>query len=97
MQFNKRDLYRINLIGEINFDVDRLADDVERLLADSCYFVNVKDKTRRKIDISQYENDLSIKGEFIRTVYNNAELNSEEKMTIINFGLKALDGKEIEL
>ena len=97
VQFSKCDLYRINLVGEINFDVDRLADDVERLLADSCYFVSVKDKTRRKIDISQYENDLSIKGEFIRTVYNTAELDNEEKMTIINCGLKALDGKEIDL
>lgn len=96
-QLNKRDLYRINLVGEINFDVDRLADDVERLLADSCCFVSIKDKTRRKIDISQYEKDLSIKGEFIRIVYNNAELDNEEKMTIINCGLKALDGKEIEL
>lgn len=96
-QLNKRDLYRINLIGEINFDVDRLADDVERLLADSCYFVSIKDKTIRKIDISQYEKDLSIKGEFIRIVYNNTGLDNEEKMTIINCGLKALDGKEIEL
>lgn len=74
-----------------------LADDVERLLADSCCFISVKDKTRRKINISQYENDLSIKGEFIRIVYNNAEFDNEEKMTIINCGLKALDGKEIEL
>ena len=74
-----------------------LAGDVEKLLADSCYFVSVKDKTSRKIDISQYANDLSIKGEFIRTVYAKAELNNEEKMTIINCGLKALDGKEIEL
>lgn len=96
-QLNKRDLYRINLIGEINFDVDMLADDVERLLADSCCFISVKDKTRRKINISQYENDLSIKGEFIRIVYNNAEFDNEEKMTIINCGLKALDGKDIEL
>ena len=97
VQFSKCDLYRINLVGEINFDVDRLAGDVEKLLADSCYFVSVKDKTSRKIDISQYANDLSIKGEFIRTVYAKAELNNEEKMTIINCGLKALDGKEIEL
>ena len=97
MQFSKRDLYRINLIGDINFDVDRLSEDVEKFLADSCYFISVKDKTSRRIDISQYENDLSVKGEFIRTVYAKAELNNEEKMTIINCGLKALDGKEIEL
>lgn len=97
VQFSKRDLYRINLIGDINFDVDRLSEDVEKFLADSCYFISVKDKTSRRIDISQYENDLSVKGEFIRTVYAKAELNNEEKMTIINCGLKALDGKEIEL
>lgn len=97
VSFSSRDLYRINLIGEIDFDVDRLANDVEKLISDSCYFVGVKDKTSRKIDISQYENDLSIKGEFIRTVYAKAELNNEEKMMILNCGLKALDGKEIEL
>ena len=97
IQFSKCDLYRINLVGEINFDVDRLAGDVEKLLTDSCYFISVKDKTSREIDISQYESDRSIKGEFIRTVYANAELDNEAKMTIINCGLKALDGKEIEL
>lgn len=97
IKFNKRDLYRINLIGEINFDVDRLADDVEKMLADICYFVSVKDKTSKKIDITQYAKDLSIKGEFIRTVYAQTNLSDEDKMTIINCGLKALDGKEIEL
>lgn len=97
VKFNKSDLYRINLVGEINFDVDRLADDVEKLLADCCYYVSVKDKTARKIDISVYKNDLSVKGEFIRTVYADTTLSDEDKMTIINCGLKALDGKEIEL
>lgn len=97
IKFNKRDLYRINLIGEINFDIDRLADDVEKMLTDTCYFVSVKDKTSKKIDITRYANDLSIKGEFIKTVYAQTTLSNEDKMTIINCGLKALDGKEIEL
>ncbi len=97
IQFNRNDLYRINLVGEINFDVERLAYDAEKLLADLCYFVSVKDKTSRQIDVSLYENDLSLKGEFIRMVYAEQNLSSEEKMMIINCGLKALDGKEIEL
>lgn len=97
IQFNKRDLYRIYLTGEINFDVDRLTDDVEKLLTDTCYFVSVKDKTNREIDISRYENDLSLRGEFIRTVYAQKDLDSQKKMMIINFGLKALEDKEIEL
>lgn len=97
IQFNKEDLYRINLTGDVNFGVDKLAYDVEKLLDGECYFVSVKDKTSRIIDISKYENDLSVKGEFIRTIYAQTDLNNEEKMTIINCGLKALNGKEIEL
>lgn len=97
IKFNKRDLYRINLIGEINFDIDKLAEDVEKMLNDACYFVSVKDKTSKKIDITQYATDLSIRGEFIRTVYAQTTLSETDKMTIINCGLKALDGKEIEI
>lgn len=97
VRFNKKDIYRINLTGEINFDVDNFTEDVEYYLRNECYFINIKDKTSRKIDISQYENDLSIKGEFVRTVISKTDLSKEEKMAIINCGLKALDGKEIDL
>lgn len=97
VKFSKCDLYRVNLIGEVDFDVDRLAADVEKMLADACYFISIKDKTTRKIDIAKYENDLSIRGEFIRTVYADKKLSDDEKITIINCGLRALDGKEIDL
>lgn len=97
VRFNKEDIYRINLTGEINFDVDNFTEDVKYYLRNECYFIDIKDKTSRKIDISQYENDLSIKGEFVRTVISKKDLSMEEKMAIINCGLKALDGKEIDL
>lgn len=97
VRFDKKDIYRINLTGEINFDVDNFTEDVEYYLRNECYFINIKDKTSRKIDISQYENDLSIKGEFVRTVISKKDLSEEEKVAIINCGLKALDGKEIDL
>lgn len=97
VKFNRRDLYRINLTGDVNFDAPRLAADVEKHLADACYFVSVKDKTSRKIDISQYLGDLSVRGEFIRCVYADTSLSEEDKLAIIDCGLRALDGKEIEL
>lgn len=97
VKFEKRDLYRINLVGEIDFDVDKLAGDVEKLLASACFFISVKDKTEKKIDVGKYANDLSIKGEFIRTVYAETDLGDEEKTAVIRLGLRALEGKEIDL
>ena len=95
--FNDRDLYRINLIGAIEAEADKIADDVEKLLSDSCYFVSVKDRTTRKIDLSKYEKDLSIKGAFVRAVFARADLSEEDKVAVIHCGLRALDGKEIDL
>lgn len=97
VSFNKRNLYRINLVGEIGFDVDRLDTDLEKMLSDFCYFVSVKDKTVKKIDLSVYEKDSSVRGEFVRLVYADPTLDEKEKLLIINSGLLALDGKEIDL
>lgn len=95
--FQNNDLYQINLSGEIDYDADNLADEVERSLLNSCYFVAVKDKTAPKIDFSKYDNQLSIRGEFIRVVQSKADLTQEEKQRIIKYGFQALDGKEIDL
>ncbi len=97
VKFIKSDLYRINLTGELESDAARLADDVEKQLENACYFISVKDKTTKKMDISVYETELSVRGEFIRCVYADERLSHEDKLAIIDCGLRALDGKEIEL
>lgn len=94
IDFVSKDIYRINLIGEVDYDVEDLQIDVKEYLSDTCYFVDVKDKTTRKIDIHKYDHDLSIKGEFVRTVWNNKEYSEQEKIQIITLGLKHLEGKE---
>lgn len=94
---NKDDIYRINLIGEIDFMIDNIEKEVEDELESNFYFVNIKDKTSRKIDVSAYEKDISLKGEFVRTVMNNNELSPEEKQFIIKSGLKALNKEKLEL
>lgn len=96
VKFNPADLYRIHLIGEISYDGENLAEDVERLLANDCYFISVKNRTARKIDPTEYEGDASLRGEFVRTVMAKAELSDERKRAVITLGLKALAGQEVE-
>ncbi len=97
VKFNRRNLYRVNLTGEVDSDVDRLSADVGKMLSDCCYFVSVKDRTVKKIDVSAYEKDLSVKGEFVRMVCADKTLDESDRISIINSGLRALDGREIDL
>ena len=97
VSFNSKDIYRINLIGDVPFDSSFSAKDIESYLKNDAYFVNVKDKTMPLIEPKKYENDLSLKGEFVRGVYANTELSEEDKKRIVALGLKALEGRELDL
>lgn len=96
VKFNAKNLYRIHLVGEIEFDNDALCKDLEKLLANDCYFVSVKDGTQRKLDLTAYEGDISLRGEFIRSVSAHTEWSNEKKRQVIALGLKALSGREVE-
>ncbi len=97
VSFNDKDLYKINISGELDFNVDIDVKDIKDYLSNYCYYIDIKDKTVKKIDIAKYEKDISIKGEFVRTVYNNKKISEEDKVKIINIGLKALEGRDIDL
>lgn len=62
----------------------------------SFYFVKIKDESHLQIQKSSYEHDISLKGEFIRTVMAS-HLREDEKEAIICCGLRALRGEEVEL
>lgn len=96
ISFEKRNIYRINLVGEVEFDVDALAGDVAKYLSSDCFFITVKDRTAKKLDVIAYEKDTSLKGEFVRCVYSNPDYTDDEKKRIIAYGLKALKGGAIE-
>lgn len=91
--FDINNIYRIVLVGNINAQIDDLSDDLKVYLKDICYFIDIKDNTKKVIDISKYEHDLSLKGEFVRLVYNNSNYNEKQKVEIISLGLKMLEGK----
>lgn len=97
IKFDKKNIYRINLIGETNIDSETMERDIEKYLSNVCAYISVRDKTIKKIDIKEYVGDLSVKGEFIRTVFSDKTLSDDEKIQIIRCGLKALAGEEVDL
>ena len=93
---DKQNIYRIELVGEVDANVDAFASDVKKFLSSECLFVDVKDYTQKKINLHAYDNDLSLRGEFVREVYADNTLTDEEKAQIVAYGLKALGGREVE-
>ena len=56
----------------------------------------MKNCTKIQIDPSLYRDELSLKGEFIRTVLAARELSEEDKEQVLRCGLLALEGEEAE-
>ena len=94
---SKKDIVRAEICGEISFDNADLAEEIQkRMSAENYYLFDVKDKTKRKIDLEKLKGDITLRGEFIRTVLAS-DYSEEEKTDIISAGLKALDMREIDL
>ena len=90
-----KDILRVNLTGEVSFDGDGLERELEELLSGDYYFVSVKNKTSRRFSAEELAGDISLKGEFIRTVLKS-DYPEDEKNKIISVGLRALSGREVE-
>ena len=90
-----KDIIQIDLTGEISEETEIETDSYESVVKSDYdfYYIRVKDKTETKIDFEKYENDVSLKGEFIRLVKENDDLSDEEKSKIIMTGIKALAGR----
>lgn len=95
--FDKNGIYRLELTGELNANLDGVEKDLQKYLSGEALYIDVKDLTRKKIDVSLYEGDSSLKGEFVRLVYKAEHLTDEEKSKILAYGLKALSGVEVDL
>ncbi len=92
--FNKKDIYRITLIGDVDYELEFNEEDIATALKEKAYFINVKNKTLPLIDPNEFINDLSLKGEFVRLVYSDDSLDEISKRKIISLGLKVLEGRE---
>ena len=88
------DLVKVVLTGkrqaEAPVDTARLS----QLLSERFYFAKVRDESGLLISAEDYQNDISLKGEFIRRVMASG-LSEREKERVIACGLRALAGEEL--
>lgn len=92
----KKDMLCINLTGDVSFDCDGIERELEKMTSRDCFFVTVKNKTFRKFDVDAVKGDISLRGEYIRTVLGSDGYTDEQKQRMISVGLKALGGREVE-
>ena len=93
-KLEKSALIKIVLIGKVDIDSERDINYLEKKYNNIYYFAKICDETTLKIDYMSYENDASLKGEFIRLVLSQ-NLPEDEQKRIITTGIKALSGEEI--
>ncbi|MBO5879763.1 MAG: DNA repair exonuclease, partial [Clostridia bacterium] len=88
------DLVRIVLTGALPLGKRIKTDTLASSLRHSFYYVEIKDETHTKISADDFKNDISLKGEFIRSVISDGSLTDKEKNAIINLGLEVLYNDE---
>ena len=89
------DMVKVVLTGEIAPEVVRDTVHLSRVLNERFYFARVKDECRLLLRPEDYLGDISLKGEFIRTVLASP-LSDEQKQRTILAGLRALRGEEVD-
>lgn len=88
------DLLRVRLIGERPAELLPDTLQLTAALEPKYFHVEIKNETTVRVSLSEYENDLSLRGEFVRTVLR-LRLPKEEEGLILSAGLAVLSGEEV--
>lgn len=86
-------LLKVTLKGKYKIKLDKHLGMLEQKL-EKFYFVKIKDESILEVTLKDVENDISLRGEFIRKVLSST-LKDEEKEQTILVGLKSLFGEDL--
>lgn len=90
-----KDMVRISLVGEIEMELEPDVDYLTRNFLGYYLFLKIVSNLRYAIHPEDYEHDISLKGEFVRTVLSQKRLSEEEQEAVILYGIRALAGEEL--
>lgn len=89
-------LVKFILTGTYTLQTQKDTRFLQQMLEADFWFVKIKDETSLAVDRKSYEHDISLKGEFVRSVLAS-DYDEEEKQRIITCGIRALAGEEVLL
>jgi DNA repair exonuclease SbcCD nuclease subunit len=92
----KQNIVKLTLCGKYRAGLKTDITLLTQRINEAFFFAKVEDESSLYIDYNEYKNDLSERGEFVREV-SKSELGEEIKAEILDVGLKALAGEEIDL
>ena len=95
-QISQGDMVKVTLCGNPHAELRKDTSLLCARLCEKFFFVKMEDVSRPYIDPSAFESDLTERGEFIREV-GRYEMNEDFRAEILEVGLKALSGEEIDL
>lgn len=91
-----RDLVKVSLTGKVGLSAERDMQYLTARFAPGFFAFKMND---REVGIAirpeEYENDISLRGEFIRMIMQG-EYAEEEKRILLELGIRALEGEEVE-
>ena len=88
------DLVKFVLTGTYTLQTQKDLCFLQRMLEPDFWFVKIKDESRLKIEQKNLAGDISLRGAFIRSVLSS-DRSEDEKMCIIDCGIRALNGEEV--
>ena len=89
-------MVKLVLTGNVDVNCEKDPGQIEKELEDEFYFIKTEDKTSPIVSYEDYAADISLKGEFVRTVQSQSDISDEEKASIIRYGIQLLEGKEVQ-
>ena len=95
-QEKRENVVKLVLVGRFCEGLKKDVALLSQRLGEQFFFVKVEDNSRLQLNVNTYQNDLTERGEFIRAV-GRYEMSEELRSEILEVGLKALAGEEIDL
>ncbi len=92
MDGSRDDIYKIVLTGEAEFSIEH-AVLLENL---PCFAAKIKDKTKAKLDTLRVKEEYSLKGLFVKNLFERADFDSPLVQTALGYGLDAMSKEKVK-
>lgn len=91
-----KDMVKIILTGSYTLETVKDLPQLETYLKSNFFFSKLRDNSTMQINIDDYKNDISLKGEFVRQVLSSS-LSDEEKDAVTLCGIRLIRGEDVTL